>query len=72
MLNLSVAPKLGRALLWPSVLDHDPLARDDRTDHEAVAVGRGVKFASNYWLHLWDFQGPNRAGCSNTEVYGNW
>jgi len=72
VLNLSVAPKLGRALLWPSVLDHDPLARDDRTDHEAVAVGRGVKFASNYWLHLWDFQGPNRAGCSNTEVYGNW
>ena len=71
-LNISVAPRRGAALLWPSVLDHDPNLRDDRTEHESVAVGRGTKYAANYWLHMWDFQEPTRHGCGNTEVFGNW
>ena len=71
-LNISVRPKRGSALLWPSVLDHDPNERDDRTEHEAVAVREGTKFAANYWLHLWDFEGPDALGCGNTEVFGNW
>ena len=41
-----------QALLWPSVLDDDPNLRDDRTDHESVAVGSGVKYSANYWLHM--------------------
>ena len=71
-LNISVRPKRGRALLWPSVLDHDPNARDDRTEHEAVAVREGTKFAANYWLHMYDFQYAVDRGCGNTEVFGNW
>ena len=71
-LNISVKPKRGRALLWPSVLDHDPNARDDRTEHEAVTVRGGVKYAANYWLHMYDFQYAVDRGCGNTEVFGNW
>ena len=71
-LNISVKPKRGRALLWPSVLDHDPRERDDRTEHEAVTVSKGVKFAANYWLHMYDFQYANERGCGNNEVFGNW
>ena len=71
-LNISVRPKRGRALLWPSVLDHDPNERDDRTEHEAVTVSGGTKFAANYWLHMYDFQYAVDRGCGNTEVFGNW
>ena len=90
-LNISVTPKRGRAVLWPSVLNDEPKARalvrrifigprrhvciraaaaaaavvararrfcshaallrrkarDDRTEHEAVTVGRGIKYAAN-------------------------
>lgn len=71
-LNVSVTPRRGRALLWPSVLDDDPTQRDDRTEHQSVAVRRGTKYASNYWLHMYDFQSAVARGCSNTEVFGNW
>ena len=71
-LNISVRPKRGRALLWPSVLDADPNARDDRTEHEAVTVTGGQKFSANYWLHMYDFQLANDRGCGNNEVFGNW
>ena len=70
-LNISVKPKRGRALLWPSVLDSDPNARDDRTEHEAVKVSAGIKFAANYWLHQYEFQAPNERGCSSGIVAGS-
>jgi prolyl 4-hydroxylase len=72
VLNVTVQPKRGRAVLWPSVLDHKPSLRDDRTDHEAVHVRKGTKYGANYWLHMWEFQRPNEAGCSNQETFGNW
>ena len=72
VLNLTVKPKMGRALLWPSILDQTPLVRDDRTDHEALVVTGGIKYAANYWLHLYDFQEANALGCGNKEVFGNW
>ncbi len=71
-LNISVAPKRGRAVLWPSVLDSDPLERDDRTEHESVTVDGGVKFGANYWLHMYDFRAANKRGCGNSQVSGNW
>jgi len=43
-LNITVQPKRGRALLWPSVLDEAPDERDDRTIHQALPVVRGVKY----------------------------
>ena len=69
-LNITISPKRGRALLWPSVLDDDPKERDFRTEHEAVVVTAGKKYAANYWLHMYDFQLANDRGCGNSEVFG--
>ena len=46
-LNIAVKPKVGRALLWPSVLDSNPMDKEPRTDHEAQDVVRGLKFGAN-------------------------
>ena len=45
--NITVKPKMGRAVIWPSVLDRDPNRKDFRTDHEALPVIKGVKYAAN-------------------------
>ena len=63
--NMSVAPKKGRAILWPSVLSTDPFETDERTYHEAMPVVRGLKFAANFWVHMWDFQTYHSVGCAN-------
>jgi len=47
-LDLSVKPKVGRAVLWPSVLDSDPTEVDWRTMHRASPVIRGTKFAVRF------------------------
>ena len=61
--KLTVMPKKGRALVWPSVLDEDPDQKDDRMDHQALSVVKGVKYGANAWIHQRDFKGPNRNGC---------
>jgi prolyl 4-hydroxylase len=43
-LNITVQPKRGRVVIWPSVLDHDPSLEDWRTRHEALPVKRGIKY----------------------------
>jgi prolyl 4-hydroxylase len=53
-LGLSVVPKKGRAVLWPSVFDHDPNHNDQRSDHQALPVLEGVKYGANAWIHLRD------------------
>lgn len=63
-LGLTVMPKRGRALLWPSVLNDDPNRKDGRTQHQALPVERGIKYGANAWLHLRDFKTPNENGCS--------
>ncbi len=45
-LDLKVAPRLGRALLWPSVLDANPMAYEPMTHHEALPVLKGRKFGT--------------------------
>jgi prolyl 4-hydroxylase len=62
-LNLTVAPKKGRAVLWPSVLNEDPNSREDRTYHEALAVGRGVKYGFNAWIHQRDAKSAIERDC---------
>ena len=62
-LNLSVVPKRGRAVLWPSVLNEDPVAKDVRTEHEALAVKEGIKYGANAWVHQRDYATPHRTGC---------
>eukprot|EP00038_Savillea_parva_P027121 m.57645 g.57645 ORF g.57645 m.57645 type:complete len:376 (-) comp7779_c0_seq1:2444-3571(-) len=63
-LNITVYPKAGRMLLWPSVKDSNHLLIDQRTDHEAMPVEKGTKFAANAWIHLYDFRTPNAMGCT--------
>ena len=43
-LGITVQPKTGRAVIWPSVYDFDTNAKDFRTRHEALAVISGVKY----------------------------
>jgi len=62
-LDITVEPKLGRALLWPSVKDDDPHQFDPRAYHQALPVVRGIKYASNVWLHLRDVVTPLEMGC---------
>ena len=61
-LGITVTPKLGRGILWPSVLTNDLNAGDMRTHHEALPVEKGVKHAANLWQHLYDFKTPSRSG----------
>ena len=61
---ITVEPKKGRALLWPSVLNSKPKDRDPRMDHEALPVEKGTKFAANGWVHLFDERGPQKRGCT--------
>mmetsp|Transcript_8252 Transcript_8252/g.17457 ORF Transcript_8252/g.17457 Transcript_8252/m.17457 type:complete len:456 (-) Transcript_8252:242-1609(-) len=65
-LGLSIAPKKGRALVWPSVTDKDPSFWDNRMHHEAKEVIRGKKMAANHWIHLYDYKTPNIWGCSGS------
>jgi len=61
-LDLTVMPKRGRALFWPSVLNDKPHEKDHRTNHQVEA---GVKFGANGWFHQFDFKGPYENGCSS-------
>jgi hypothetical protein len=54
-LDITVMPKQGRALLWPSVLDSDPNRVDDRTTHQALPVGKdSLKYGANVSLFCYD------------------
>ncbi len=61
-LGITVEPKLGRAILWPSVLGSDLRTSEPKTHHEALPVVRGVKLAANLWQHLYDFKTPSQSG----------
>ena len=43
ILDLTVMPKKGRVLIWPSVLDDNPNDKDDLTEHQALPVEKGIK-----------------------------
>jgi prolyl 4-hydroxylase len=62
-LGITVAPKRGRVLIWPSVLNEDPDTKDPRTDHQALPVEKGIKFGANAWLHQRDFKTPYSKTC---------
>lgn len=64
-LDLTVMPKRGRILFWPSVHNDKPHEKDGRTNHQALPVEAGVKFGANGWFHQFDFKGPYTEGCSS-------
>jgi len=61
--GLTVMPKRGRLLLWPSVENDDPSRMDHRTVHEALKVEKGEKYGANGWIHLRDFKTPHDNKC---------
>jgi len=61
-----IAPKKGRALVWPSVLNNDPNSSDSRMYHEAKEVIKGTKYAANHWIHQYDFKNANLWGCNGS------
>eukprot|EP00980_Cylindrotheca_fusiformis_P013387 scaffold3410_cov141-Cylindrotheca_fusiformis.AAC.30 len=62
-LGITVEPKKGRALLWPSIYDSDPLKDDPRMRHQALPVKEGTKFAANGWIHLFNYVDAQKRGC---------
>lgn len=62
-LGLTVMPKRGKAVIWPSVLDSDPNAKDGRTEHQALPVIKGRKYGANAWLHQKDFKDAYKRNC---------
>ena len=63
-LQVSVQPKCGRAVVWPSVLNEDYNAIDQRTDHQALPVVKGIKYGANAWIHMRDFKDVFERGCA--------
>ena len=55
-LDLTVMPKTGRALIWPSVKNDNPHEKDPRTNHQALPVEAGIKYGANAWFHQRDFK----------------
>ena len=45
-LDVTVTPKQGRVVIWPSVLDGSTDKRDPRTEHEALPVEEGIKYGT--------------------------
>jgi prolyl 4-hydroxylase len=62
-LDVTVMPKRGRALLWPSTMDQDPEKKEELTTHQALPVESGIKYGANAWLHMRDFKTANENGC---------
>eukprot|EP00339_Tiarina_fusa_P009549 CAMPEP_0117006418 /NCGR_PEP_ID=MMETSP0472-20121206/6654_1 /TAXON_ID=693140 ORGANISM="Tiarina fusus, Strain LIS" /NCGR_SAMPLE_ID=MMETSP0472 /ASSEMBLY_ACC=CAM_ASM_000603 /LENGTH=452 /DNA_ID=CAMNT_0004707879 /DNA_START=465 /DNA_END=1823 /DNA_ORIENTATION=- len=63
-LGITVMPKKGRGLLWPSVYDSAPMSDDKRMQHQALPVEKGTKFAANGWIHQFDYLAPQATGCN--------
>jgi prolyl 4-hydroxylase len=62
-LDITVMPKRGRALLWPSVFDDKPNDKDDRTTHQALPAEAGIKYGANAWFHMYDFKTAHKESC---------
>ena len=61
--NITVLPKRGQVLLWPSVYDDDPNQKDERTSHQALPVDKGIKYGANAWFHLRDYKTAHKNLC---------
>eukprot|EP00924_Labyrinthula_sp_SR-Ha-C_P011985 maker-scaffold_26-snap-gene-1.2-mRNA-1 protein AED:0.00 eAED:0.00 QI:142/1/1/1/1/1/2/115/368 len=63
---ITMMPKKGSAILWPSVLSDNLFRLDERTFHQAMPVVKGTKYAANSWIHLYDYATPNLHGCTGS------
>jgi hypothetical protein len=51
-LDITVQPKTGRAVVWPSVRDEFPDRKDPRTSHEALPVKKGIKYGGEKYIAM--------------------
>ncbi|CAB9509401.1 Prolyl 4-hydroxylase subunit alpha-2 [Seminavis robusta] len=58
VMDLTIRPKKGAAILFPNVHSSNPDSQDRRTAHAAFTVKNGVKYAANLWIHQRDFKTP--------------
>jgi hypothetical protein len=65
-LGFQVEAKIGRMVLWPSMMDDDSSKTDLRTSHEAMNVTMGQKYAANLWIHEFDYKSGYGLGCTGT------
>jgi len=61
--SIEIAPKRGRALVWPNVLNDDPTQKDQSTFHEGMRVIKGIKYAANVWFHNYDLSKGYNLNC---------
>ena len=62
-LNLSIAPRPGRAVLWPHLLDDDLMTPDERTAHRGAPVTAGAKYGVNLHAHRNNLRERVLGGC---------
>jgi len=55
-LGIEVPARRGAAVLFSNTLDSDPSTSDDRTHHEAVTVGTGLKRGLNVWIYNYNYK----------------
>ena len=67
-LGLTVPAIKGNAVLWPSVTNLNPQYDEPKTYHEALPVEVGMKFASNVWIHNYDYRTPSGRNCLLTHT----
>ncbi len=65
-LNITIRPKKGMAVLWPNTLSANPSMKDTRMSHEAQRVNRGIKYAANVWVHLYEWEKPSWWACTGS------
>lgn len=64
VLNITVSPKKGRALVWPSVLNDSPHEQELRTTHQGLSPeDGGVKYGMAFWYHMHDYKAAEKLGC---------
>jgi prolyl 4-hydroxylase len=63
VISIEIAPKRGRALIWPNVLNEDPTQKDESTFHSGMPVLNGIKYAANVWFHNYDLTKGYNLNC---------
>ena len=53
----------------PKVKNHEMNKNIQGYTNEAVTVGKGIKHAANFWIHMFDFQEMLQNGCDNEDYF---
>lgn len=62
-LDITVHPKRGRAVLWPTVYNSNPTKKDPRLVHKSLPA-EIIKFTATSRIHLYDHVTPYKIGCN--------